>query len=71
MGKMVQNAKDIRFKELLTCNVKRLTRPKFNHEFTQFNDPVAFANQIDDGEADIAEKKQSTEKFAIEKDYDP
>ena len=33
---------ELRFNELIVCSVKRLTRPKFNHEFTQFNDNLAF-----------------------------
>ena len=36
------NLQNIKFPELLSCDVKRLTRPRFNHEFTQFNDRMAF-----------------------------
>ena len=49
---------------MIVCSVKRLTRPKFNHEFTQFNDWKAFATE------DGAEKKQD-ESYMIEEDYSP
>ena len=67
---MVSHTKDIRFKELLSCNVKRLTRPKFNHEFTQFNDILAFATPVEDADTD-SEKQGKSEKYHIENDYDP
>lgn len=30
---------ELKFDKLLAVNIKRLTRPKFKHEFPQFNDP--------------------------------
>ena len=54
---------ELRFNELIVCSVKRLTRPKFNHEFTQFNDNLAFGG----GEA----QEENDQKFDIEEDYDP
>ena len=54
---------ELRFNELIVCSVKRLTRPKFNHEFTQFNDNLAFGGS----EA----QEENDQKFDIEEDYDP
>ena len=54
---------ELRFNELIVCSVKRLTRPKFNHEFTQFNDNLAFR--------DPNTPEQDPKKFDIEEDYDP
>jgi len=30
---------EFHFDQLLACSIKRLTRPKWRHDFTQFNDP--------------------------------
>ena len=49
------NLQNIKFPELLSCDVKRLTRPRFNHEFTQFNDRVAFTKLSGEAEAEPRE----------------
>lgn len=76
----------IKFTELLICDVKRLTRPRFNHEFTQFNDPMAFSRL--NGEAEPTEMdgdlmgllgnggnevkpQKGIQLMDIEEDYDP
>lgn len=41
----------LKFTELLQCDVKRLTRPRFNHEFTQFNDSMAFQRLNGEGQS--------------------
>ena len=38
---------DFAFDKLIEFNIKRLTRPKFRHEFAQFNDPVIFQDKTD------------------------
>lgn len=35
------------FDKLLEVNIKRLSRPKFRHEFPQFNDPTLYQTQLD------------------------
>jgi len=41
---------NLKFPDLLVCDVKRLTRPRFNHEFTQFNDRAAFSRLNGEGD---------------------
>ena len=64
------------------CDVKRLTRPRFNHEFTQFNDRSAFSKHNGEPETcqdtdllglvdDSKEEKKSIEILDIEDSYDP
>lgn len=45
----------IKFTELLQCDVKRLTRPRFQHEFTQFNDRMAFSRMSGEPEPQTAD----------------
>ena len=44
------NLQNIKFPELLSCDVKRLTRPRFNHEFPQLNDRMAFTRLTGEAE---------------------
>ena len=39
---------DLPFDQLVSCSIKRLTRPKFKNEFAQFYDRRAFLEQDDD-----------------------
>lgn len=55
---------ELQFDKLITYSIKRLTRPKFKHDFAQFNDPAAFKN------FDIDETFFSEKNFNID-DYDP
>ena len=36
---------DIQFEQLISCSIKRLTRPKFKNEFPQFYDSQAFREE--------------------------
>lgn len=38
---------ELAFDKLIEFNIKRLTRPKFKHEFAQFNDPVLLQSKPD------------------------
>lgn len=33
---------DLNFEKLISCGIKRLTRPKFKHDYVQLNDPHIF-----------------------------
>ncbi len=39
---------ELNFEAMLSCQFKRMTRPKFKHEFTTFNDEQAFMNYEDE-----------------------
>lgn len=47
-GGSSQPNKELSFKELISCNIKRLTRPQFNSKFAKFNDPLAFGTDNND-----------------------
>ena len=67
-----------KFGELLVCDVKRLTRPRFGHEFIQFNDRIAFSamsgepvtGDLFDEPAQSSPPK-SVQLVDVEEDYDP
>ena len=56
------NLQNIKFPELLSCDVKRLTRPRFNHEFPQLNDRMAFTRLT--GEADAPQQQSADAQTA-------
>lgn len=55
---------DVKFDQLLTYAIKRLSRPKFRHDNIQLQDPLAFQTFEDD--PDLA----PTKGFEVEQ-YDP
>ena len=45
---------EIPFDQLVSCSIKRLTRPKFKNEFTQFYDEKAFGDfDVQPGEVKV------------------
>lgn len=51
---------DLKFDKLLSCGIKRLTRPKFKHEYIQLNDPSIFAFEESYAEIDAEWRDQGT-----------
>jgi len=39
---------ELKFDQLLTYSIKRLSRPKFRHDTVHFNDPIAYQNFSED-----------------------
>ena len=64
---------ELSFDKLLTYSIKRLTRPRFKHDFTQFNDPVAFRSYEDtsDDQSGACHEELEQIPYSIEDDYDP
>ena len=60
------NLQNIKFPELLSCDVKRLTRPRFNHEFTQFNDRQAFTRMSGEAEAESRGAQQTVDLLSLD-----